>query len=133
MYSINLSVKSPKLRVLTKSLAKIHDAIKNQGELKTKEKNTRWNSKMHQFWSFLEFHSIFLCFFPVRLDNIIASSMNEKCFKLQMWGFKLRMWGVVFLNERWILWVGCKHNQKSYCVQGLRTWKGLVPSSWGTW
>jgi hypothetical protein len=38
-------------------------------QLQTKEKNMRWNSKMHRFWCFLEFHLIFFYFPPMHLDN----------------------------------------------------------------
>jgi hypothetical protein len=58
----------------------------------------------------------FFCFPHVHLDsNVFVSRalfdkvatlyMNEKCFKLQVWGFKLWMWGVKFLSEQRLLWM----------------------------
>ncbi len=70
---------------------------------------------MHWFQCFPEFHPVFsnsfMCTLMVRflflmcLDRIATSSMNDKCFKLQVWGFKLRMWSVNFwVNDNYCEW-----------------------------
>jgi hypothetical protein len=47
MKILKLSVKSPKLRVLTVCLVKTQGTVKNIGEVGTKDKNIRSNSEMH--------------------------------------------------------------------------------------
>jgi hypothetical protein len=73
-YSIKLYVKLPKLKVLTVSWAKTHDAIKKLRWAENKGKKYKVKLKNASIWSFLEFHFVFLCFFPMHLDSKVFVS-----------------------------------------------------------
>jgi hypothetical protein len=84
-------------------------------QLQTKEKNVRWNSKMHQFWCFPEFHLIFFCFPPMHLDNKVFLS----CAPWQNSSF-IREWKLLQTNVK-VQIVNVK------CIISVTT---LVLSSW---
>ncbi len=111
--TIKLSVKLSKFNVLTPNWAKTQGIIKKPRWVKNKGK--KYNLKCIDFDASSSFTLCFSISLPcalmvgflslVCLDKVVVSSMNEKCFKLQVWRFKLQMWSVDFLSEWQLLWM----------------------------